>query len=108
MAKGTNLALNSVLPFSDFIQPVVLAAGVGQAFDVPAGMGFVAFSMDQDFWTKYGSTSAIVPAASTTAASTAGELNPTIRNLGSTASCTGISLISASDSKGSLAWYARA
>ena len=95
MAKGTGLPTQSILVRPDAVQAVVLAAGTGQAFDVPAGMAVVAFSMDQDFWVRYGSTSLTTNA----------ELNPTVRNVQSTATTSGISLISAVACSGSLGWY---
>lgn len=95
-----------ILTPSNYRQSVVLSSGVGQAFDVPAGAGFVAFAMDQNFWVQYGSTGAVVPSSSSTAGSTNSELNPTARNLSSTLACTGISLISDFACKGSLSWYA--
>ncbi len=91
---------------SNYVQGVVFAAGTGQAFDVPAGAGYVAFSFPSDFWVKFGSTGVVIPTSSTTAGSTSPELNPTARNIGSSAGCTGISLISATTQAGSISWYA--
>jgi len=105
MAKGTGLPTQSILVRPDAVQAVVLAAGTGQAFDVPAGMAVVAFSMDQDFWVRYGSTAAAVPSTSSTSLTTNAELNPTVRNVQSTATTSGISLISAVACSGSLGWY---
>lgn len=105
MSKGTGIPTNSILAAPDFVQGVVLAANTAQAFDTPTGMGYVAFSFDQDFWVKYGSTAAAIPSTSTTAGTSSPELNPTIRNLASTASCSGISIVSAFGCNGSLAWY---
>ena len=89
----------------DYTQGVVLAAATGQAFDVPAGMAFVAMAFNVDVWAKYGSTTARIPTSSTTAGSSSSELNPNVRNIGSTQACTGISLISASSGEGMLNWY---
>ena len=105
MSKGPGLNSGDVLNFPDFTQAVVLSSGVGAAFDTPTGMGFVAFAMNQDFWVTYGSTAAAVPSTSSTSGSTNSELNPTMRRIGSTASTTGISLVSDSPAKGSLNWY---
>lgn len=105
MAKGPGIPTNQILQAPDFVQGVVLAAGTAQAFDTPTGMGYALFSFDQDFWVKYGSTAATVPSSSTTSGTTNSELNPTIRNIASTASCTGISLISNFTANGSISWY---
>lgn len=105
MAKGSNLRVQDVIAAPDFVQAVVLAANTGQAFDTPAGMGKVLFSMTGDFWVKYGSTAALVPSTSTTGGSSSPELNPTMRDIVSTAACTGISIIAAAVQSGSLAWY---
>ena len=104
MSKGTGIAAGQILGFPDFVQAVVLVANTGQAFDTPAGMGSVLFSMNADFYARYGSTAAAVPTTSSTAA-TGSELNPTARNIGSSLTTTGISLISESAAKGSLAWF---
>lgn len=88
----------------DFVQSVVLTSGVNQAFDTPAGAGFIVFSFNADVWVNYGTTTATVPTSSTTSSSNS-ELNPTARNITSTSSCTGLSLYSDYPAKGSLAWY---
>jgi hypothetical protein len=88
----------------DFVQPVVLASGVGQAFDTPAGMGFVSFAMNTDIFVRYGSTAAAAPSTSSTGSS-GSEFNPGIRNISSAQACTGISLIAETSGKGSLQWY---
>lgn len=106
MSKGTGVPTPSILASPDYTQAVILSSGVGQAFDVPTGMGIVGFSMSADFWVKYGSTAAAVPSTSSTAGSSTPELNPTYRNIGSTLNCTGISIISESTGcKGSINWY---
>lgn len=96
-----------ILSSPDFVQNVVLAANTGQAFDTPAGARVVVFAMDSDFWVRYGSTNAAIPTSSSTVGSStwAAELNPTARDIGSTVNTTGISIISASAAKGSLAWF---
>lgn len=96
---------NEIIQRPDFVQAVVLASSVGQAFDVPAGAGFVAFSFSDNFWVLYGSTAAGLPSSSSTGGSTNSELNPTVRNIGSTASCTGISISSPNAQAGSLTWW---
>ena len=105
MAKGTGLQPNTLLQVPDFVQAVVLASSVGQAFDVPAGMRYVAFSMNADFWVKYGSTAALIPSTSTTAGTSSPELNPTARDIRSTSLTTGLSIIAPAATSGSMAWY---
>ena len=105
MAKGTGVETRSILSSPDFVQSVALSSGVGQAFDTPAGMSYVLFSMDTNFWVRYGSTAASVPTTSSTAGTTNAELNPTARNIGSTQACTGISIVSSAACVGSLSWY---
>ena len=94
---------SEILPAPDFVQPVLLVASSGQAFDTPAGASYVIFSFNADFYVGYGSTAAVSPAASSTGSS-GFEQNPTARRL-TTANCTGISLYSDSAAKGSLAWF---
>ena len=110
MPKGTGVPTPAILATPAYIQAVVLATGSSnaQAFDTPAGMGYVGFSMNQDFWVDYGSTAAVIPSSSTTAGSSSPELNPTYRNIGSTLSCTGISIASEYITKGSINWFAPA
>ena len=105
--KNTGLGnANEILASPDTYTNVVLAAGTAQAFDVPSGAGFVAFSFNTDIWVKYGSTGAQVPTTSQSSASSTGsELNPTIRNIGSTLACTGVSIVSAAAAAGSLTWF---
>lgn len=107
MARNTGTRNpTEILGRPDFVQPVVLTTGTSNAvsFDTPTGMGYVAFAMNVDFWAVYGSTGVTIPATNSTG-STGSELNPTIRNIGSTQSCTGITLASEYAGKGSLAWY---
>ena len=108
MPKGSGIYRGQIPATPDYVQAVSLSSGVGQAFDIPAGMGYVGFSMNADFWAKYGSTAALVPSTSTTAGSSTPELNPTIRDFGSSLGCTGISLVSDFACKGSLSWYSKA
>lgn len=107
MAKGLGFRSDQILEYPDFTQAVSLSSGSSNAaaFDVPAGMGFVGFSMNNDFWVKYGSTACVIPSSSTTAGTTSPELNPTYRRINSTASCTGISIASEYVTKGSINWY---
>ena len=107
MSKGTGIHAQSILTFPDYTQPVVLSTGSSnaQAFDVPTGMRFAGFSMDHDFWVKYGSTAVAIPSTSSTAGSSSPELNPTYRDLQSSAACTGISIASEYATKGSINWY---
>jgi len=104
MPKGTGLPPNTILSAPDFVQHVSLASSVGQAFDTPAGMGYVLFSFRGDFSARYGSTSAANVTTSSTAA-TGSEINPTIRNIVSTAQTTGISVIADQAITGTLSWY---
>lgn len=108
MSKGMGIRNSGeILSFPDYTQAVVLATGSSnaQAFDVPTGMAFACFAFNADVWVKYGSTAVVIPSTSTTAGSSTPELNPTTRNLGSTQSCTGISLASEYVTKGSINWY---
>lgn len=87
---------------------VVLATGStnAQAFDTPAGARYVNINFNSDVWVTYGSTAAAIPSTTSTAATTSNaEFNPSVRNIVSTASCTGISLAAEVATKGSLAWY---
>lgn len=105
MSGQTGVPTPSILQKPDITQSVVLSSGVGQAFDVPAGMGYAGFSMNADFWVRYGSTAAVVPTTSSSAGTTSAELNPTYRNLSSTAGTTGFSMVSDFGAKGSINWY---
>lgn len=96
-----------ILPSPDYVQQCVFVAGTGQAFDVPTGAGYVTFSASVDFWVRYGSTAASIPTTSSTGSSTNAELNPTARNVGSTLSCTGVSVISASTGYLTMNWFGR-
>lgn len=93
-----------ILGAPNFVQDVVLSSGVAQAFDTPAGAAYVAFAFTDNIRAQYGTTGAALPTTTSTNSS-GSELNPTIRNLGSTLSTTGISIISPSACNGSLAWF---
>ena len=103
MAKGTGLPPNTILAAPDFVQHVSLASSVGQAFDVPAGMGIVNFSFRGDFSARYGSTAAANVTTSSTA--TGSGLPPTLRDLRSAAAPTVISVIADQAILGTLSWY---
>jgi hypothetical protein len=96
---------SDILASPDTVQQAVFVAGTGQAFDVPAGGHYVVFSGSVDFWVRYGSTAASIPTTSSTGSSTNAELNPSSRNIGSTLSCTGLSVVSASTGYLTMAWY---
>lgn len=103
--RGSAVRTDSILGAPDYTQSVVLSSGVAQALDTPAGSGYVNFSFNADVWVKYGSTGALVATTTTTLGSSSSELNPTMRNISSTLSCTGISLVSDFACKGSISWY---
>lgn len=105
MARGPGIRTEAVLGKPDFTQGVVLAAATPQAIDTPAGMGFANFSFNTDIWVNYGSTVVNIPTSTTTAGTTTGEFNPTMRNITSTAQTTGISLVSATTGSGSISWF---
>lgn len=67
---------------STHIDARVLAAGVAETFQAPAGAKYVLFSGNADFYAKIAasSTAATVPAADITDG-TAAELNPGMRTL---------------------------
>ncbi len=96
-----------ILTFPDNVQQCVFVANTGQAFDVPTGTNFVNFSSNVDFFVRYGSTAASIPTTSSTGSSTNAELNPTVRNIGSTLSCTGVSVVSAFAGILTMGWYGR-
>jgi len=102
--KGPVVRTDAILSAPDYTQGVVLAAGVAQNFDAPAGVGFVNFAFNTDIWVRYNGT-AVIPTSSTTLGSSSPEFNPTMRNISSTAACTGVSVISPTTGAGSIAWY---
>ena len=96
-----------LIAVSDTVQQAVFVAGTGQAFDVPAGSRYCSFapSLSLDFWVRYGSTAASIPTTSSTGSSTNSELNPSTRNIVSTAVTTGISVISATTGYLTISWW---
>lgn len=107
--KGTGLTHpQDIISTPDTVQRAVLAAGTGQAFDIPALGSYVIFGSNVDFLVRWGSTAAAVPTTSSTAVSTdLTELNPTARNVGSTADTTGFSIIAATTGIVTMSWYTR-
>ena len=93
-----------ILSTPDFVQSVVLTSGTAAAFDTPSGAGYLSISGNADYWVRYGSTAAAAPSTTTTGSS-GSELNPAIRNVGSTLACTGISIYSDFPFKGAISWY---
>ncbi len=95
------------LPFPRYVNHCVFAAASsGHAYDVPAGANFVSFSADCNFAVRYGSTAAAYPSSDVTDGS-GNEINATMRNIGSTLTTTGISLIAPSSGIVTLSWFAR-
>lgn len=88
---------------SDCINARVLAAGVAETFQVPAGSEVVVFSATGDFYAKIADTStdAAVPSADVTDGS-ASELNPAVREVSPTGY---ISLIASAATIVTLAYY---
>lgn len=78
----------------DFVTSCLLTT-TAQAFDVPAGGRFVSFAGTTNFAVTWGTTSAIFPAATSTAGTTGAEINPLTRDVGSTLSTTGFSMVGA-------------
>lgn len=106
--KNTGLAHpQDIILYPDTVQQAVLVANTAQAFDVPTGASYVSFGANTDFFVKFGSTGASVPTTSSTGSSTNAELNPTSRNIGSTADTTGYSLIAAAAGIVTASWYTR-
>ena len=107
MSKGLGFRSDNILAFPDYTQAVSLSTGSSNALalDIPTGMGFVGFSMNNDFWVKYGAATCTIPSTSSTAGTSTPELNPTYRRLGSSQSCTGIAIASEFATKGSVNWY---
>lgn len=102
--KAITLNPFTFLPTPDYTMPVALSSGVGVTLTPPAGAGSVAFSFNTDFWATYGSTGAVSP-SSVSSGSSGAELNPTVRNFGSTRGTTGITLYADSAAKGSVSWF---
>jgi hypothetical protein len=98
---------NQVLPAPGFVTQVASSgAGAVYAVDTPAGASHVSFGpqIGMDIFVVYGSTAA----SQSTSPSTAGtspECNPTARNIGSTASTTGLSIAFSASGICSLSWF---
>jgi hypothetical protein len=93
---------------TDAIGTMVAVAGTAQAFDTPSGAGYVSFSANSiDFYVAFGSTNASVPTVSSTPGTTANRSipNPDVRNIGSTLTCTGISIVSPSTGIIVMEWF---
>jgi len=73
-----SIAELACLPFASHTNARVLAAGVAERFDVPAGARYVVFSSNDDFYAKENAT-ATIPVDTTDGS--ASELNPTMRSL---------------------------
>ena len=93
-----------ILRAPNYVNTAVLAAATGEAFDVPAGAQYVSFGANVDFFVKWGSTAASVPSTDYTDGS-GSELNPTVRNIGSTNATTGLSLIAVTTGIVTMSWY---
>lgn len=95
------------LPRPRYVNHCVLAAASSaHAFDTPTGACFASFSADCNFAVSYGTTSVTYPSSDVTDGS-GNEINPTMRNLGSTASTTGIAIIAPSSGVVTINWYGR-
>lgn len=93
-----------ILRAPNYVNVAVLSSGVGQAFDIPAGVQYVYFGANIDFYVKYGSTAAALPSSSLVDGSAA-ECNPTSRNIGSTNATTGLSVIAAAPGNVTMSWF---
>lgn len=96
--------------YSDSVGTLSLAAATGAAVDVPAQAHFLQAQSDAPFWIRYGSTAASIPSSSSTASSTNSEYVPLAamplrRNIGSTLTTTGISIIAPTTGIVSLQWF---
>ena len=102
---GSSRAALAPLP-SDHVDPIVLSANLSQAHPVPAGVQYVLFSFDGDFYARFGESPAIAATLPTVSAADGegSELNPAARRI--PAGLTHIALISEAPRKGSLAFYA--
>lgn len=87
--------MQSMPAMPDTITTILLTTSA-QAFDTPAGAKSVVFGCSGNFVAALGSTGAAWPAASSTDASTQGEVNPGARFIGSTTDCTGFSILGSS------------
>jgi hypothetical protein len=109
---GTILPIGTLHPTDNLPRPqyinhcVFAAASSGHAFDTPSGANFVSFSADCNFVVRYGSTAAVYPSSDVIDGS-GNELNATMRNIGSTLTTTGLSLIAPSSGIVTMSWFAR-
>lgn len=94
----------NIIRAPNYVNVAVLSSGTGQAFDVPAGVQYVTFGADIDFFVKWGSTGASLPSSSLVTGAAA-ELNPTTRNIGSTNATTGLSIIASAAGTVTMGWY---
>ncbi len=95
----------SIIARSDFITSIALSTAV-VAFDTPAGARDAIFGATGNFAISYGTTSAVFPAATSTAGSTGSEINPLARDFGSTANTTGGSVVGTTAGGFlTIAWY---
>ena len=81
----------NILSPSDTIGSVLLTTS-SQMISPPPGAEHVVFSANADFYAAYGQEAG-VPTATSTPSSTQSELNPTARDIHSTAATTGIGII---------------
>lgn len=100
----------NIKQWSDYVSSVALTTSA-QAFDTPAGAGFIQFSSTTPFTVKFGSTAAAIATTSSTGGADSELIYPgqdAIRALGSTTSCTGFSIL-ASTAGGmvSVAYYGK-
>lgn len=102
--KSMTLIPANILPTPDYVMPIALSSGTGVTVSPPAGAAIASFAFNTDFWATYGTTSAISP-SSVSSGSSGAELNPTVRNFGSTTITTGITLYADSAAKGHIAFW---
>lgn len=102
--KSLGLNPNTILPTPPRVDAIVLVAGTGQAIDTPTGAAFVGFGSTMTFYVAYGSTGAAVPSTNNVAG-TASEQNPSLRNIGSTLTTSGLSIVSTESGPVVLSWY---
>ncbi len=104
---GTRNSLDNCQP-PDTVTSTVFASTAPQAFDIPTGARFAGFSFNGDIAVKFGSTAAQWPATASSAANTgtsASEINPGIRNFGSTLGSTVMSIAPAAACQGTISWW---
>lgn len=87
-----------------YVDPIVLAPGVMELHPLPAGAAYLVFSLDGDFFAKFGTSSVVaaLPMASTSDGS-GSELNPAARRV--PAGATHVALIASQAATGSLSVY---